>query len=72
MSEEIDDESWALLNTAPLTTTPPLDAKGDSQQDSSYALSMLVRMTRLHDLGLAQLCFDIEERELLQEAGVGL
>ncbi len=44
----MDDPSWDLLNAPHHGTESP----GDLQ---AY-LSMLVRMTRLHDLGLAQLC----------------
>ncbi|KAI0031472.1 hypothetical protein K488DRAFT_13194, partial [Vararia minispora EC-137] len=42
MAEELDDATWAALD-APA----PKDDHG---------LSMLLKMTRLHDLGLAQLC----------------
>jgi hypothetical protein len=42
MAEELDDATWAALD-APA----PRDDHG---------LSMLLKMTRLHDLGLAQLC----------------
>lgn len=46
MAEDLDDETWALLNT-PARAQP-------GQED--VGLSMVLKMTRLHDLGLAQLC----------------
>nr|GAT58949.1 predicted protein [Mycena chlorophos] len=49
MAEEMDEHAWTLLNTSP--------EDGD-QTRLSLALGMLVRMTRLHDLGLAQLVLD--------------
>ncbi|KAJ4478132.1 hypothetical protein J3R30DRAFT_3479680 [Lentinula aciculospora] len=48
-ANEIDDASWAILNGG-----TPLLLKG---QNAAQALVMIVRMTRLDDLGLAQLCF---------------
>ena len=58
MADEMDDASWELLNG------PGVDS---AQGDTSRALGMLVKMTRLHDLGLAQLCFDEAEVEFLEE-----
>ncbi|KAG6865306.1 hypothetical protein C0991_003608 [Blastosporella zonata] len=52
MAEELDDHSWTILNGR------PEDATGDA------GLTMLMRMTRLHDLGLAQLCFGLEIEDL--------
>lgn len=46
MAEDLDDDSWALLNTP---------ARSQPNQDD-HGLSMVLKMTRLHDLGLAQLC----------------
>ncbi|KAA1466804.1 hypothetical protein DENSPDRAFT_831689 [Dentipellis sp. KUC8613] len=44
MAEELDDATWRQLNSpAP-------------KSQSDLGLSMLLKMTRLHDLGLAQLC----------------
>jgi hypothetical protein len=43
MAEEMEEVTWEFLNT-----------RGDGRDDQG--LSMLLRMTRLHDLGLAQLC----------------
>lgn len=52
MGDEMDEESWSLLNG-------PGD--GTTHSDLSQSLGMLVKMTRLYDLGLAQLCFSDEE-----------
>ncbi|KAJ7353624.1 hypothetical protein DFH08DRAFT_774722 [Mycena albidolilacea] len=46
-ADDIDDEAWGLLNSV---------GAGNAISSVSVALGMLVRMTRLHDLGLAQLC----------------
>ncbi|KAF7345096.1 hypothetical protein MVEN_01673200 [Mycena venus] len=56
-ADEMDDEAWGLLNSG---------GEGNASSGVSVGLGMLVRMTRLHDLGLAQLClpdvdFDGEE-----------
>lgn len=68
MADDMDDESWERLNT-------PASAEGAAtatESETSKVLGLLMRMTRLHDLGLAQLCFgeeevdgggDMEERE---------
>jgi len=52
MGIEMDEHSWNLLNG-------PGD--GMTQSELSQSLAMLVKMTRLHDLGLAQLCFGDED-----------
>ncbi|KAF9444957.1 hypothetical protein P691DRAFT_711070 [Macrolepiota fuliginosa MF-IS2] len=52
MGDEMDEESWTLLNG-------PGD--GTTHSDLSQGLGMLVKMTRLYDLGLAQLCFDDDD-----------
>jgi len=52
MGIEMDEHSWNLLNG-------PGD--GMTQSELSQGLAMLVKMTRLHDLGLAQLCFGDED-----------
>ncbi|KAK7443571.1 hypothetical protein VKT23_015744 [Stygiomarasmius scandens] len=49
-AEEIDEESWAVLNDRSAMPS------GEGQS-IARSLAMLVRMTRLPDLGLAQLCF---------------
>lgn len=51
----MDDEAWALLNSS---------GEGNAISGVSVGLGMLVRMTRLHDLGLAQLCLpDVDFNE---------
>lgn len=51
MGTEMDEDSWDLL-------TDPGD--GATHSELSWGLGMLVKMTRLYDLGLAQLCFGDE------------
>lgn len=48
LAEEMEEDAWQILNGP---------GEGHAQGDVSQGLAMLVRMTRLHDLGLAQLCF---------------
>lgn len=62
MADEMDDTTWDLLN---------IPDDGGAQSNESRTLGMLVRMTRLHDLGLAQLCFGPDVASLLQDAGDG-
>ena len=57
MEDKIDDMTWSLLNGP---------GEGNAQGDIGLGLGMLVRMTRLHDLGLGQLCLGVGE-ELLDE-----
>ncbi|KAF8346647.1 hypothetical protein F5887DRAFT_834094, partial [Amanita rubescens] len=45
--DEIDDETWEIMNGP---------AGGNGTSELGTALGMLVKMTRLHDLGLGQLC----------------
>lgn len=52
MEDEMDDKTWELLNGP---------GEGNVQNDVGRSLGMLVKMTRLHDLGLAQLCLGGEE-----------
>lgn len=59
MADEMDEETWDLLNGPDESTT---------MSEESRSLGMLVKMTRLHDLGLAQLCFDPEEASLLESS----
>ncbi|KAH9477076.1 hypothetical protein JR316_0010992 [Psilocybe cubensis] len=59
MADEMDDEAWNLLNGP---------GENSTQNDVSHSLGMIVKMTRLYDLGLAQLCFDTDEAALLQAA----
>lgn len=64
MGDEMDDDTWELLSTGQTESRPSMD-------ELSHSLGMLVRMTRLHDLGLAQLCFDAEGAAFLQAANEG-
>lgn len=52
MEDEMDDLTWDLLNGP---------GEGAASGDIGQTLGMVVKMTRLHDLGLAQLCFGIDE-----------
>ncbi|KAK2464123.1 hypothetical protein APHAL10511_003871 [Amanita phalloides] len=47
-ADEMDDETWTILNGP---------GKSNTCSELGTALGMLVKMTRLHDLGLGQLCF---------------
>ncbi|KAF5375404.1 hypothetical protein D9615_007991 [Tricholomella constricta] len=60
--DELDDYTWALLNGP---------GENNAQGDVGVGLSMLMKMTRLHDLGLAQLCLglDVEDVDDLAEEG---
>lgn len=51
MEDEMDDLTWDLLNGP---------GEGTAPGDVGRMLGMVVKMTRLHDLGLAQLCFGID------------
>lgn len=56
-ADEIDDDAWEILNG-------PGDSHGlGEKSDMAMGLGMLVKMTRLDDLGLAQLCLGEEEEE---------
>ena len=44
----MDDLAWDVLNGP---------GEGAAPGDIGQTLGMVVKMTRLHDLGLAQLCF---------------
>lgn len=46
-ADEMDDTAWSLLNSS---------GESNASAGLSLSLGMLVRMTRLHDLGLGQLC----------------
>ena len=56
MAEELSDEIW-----------DELDAPGDD----SMGLSMMLKMTRCHDLGLGQLFFPDLDMESVDEDGNG-
>jgi len=49
--DEIDEETWEIMNGP---------AGGNGASELGTALGMLVKMTRLHDLGLGQLCLGQE------------
>lgn len=48
----MDDTTWELLNGP---------GAGNTQGNVGLSLGMLVKMTRLHDLGLYQLCLEGDE-----------
>ncbi|KIL65687.1 hypothetical protein M378DRAFT_161661 [Amanita muscaria Koide BX008] len=50
MVDDIDDQTWEMMNER---------CEGNQTSELGRALSMLVKMTRLHDLGLGQLCFGV-------------
>jgi len=50
MADDLDDETWGQLDKL----EQPQSAKMPSE--AGAGLGMLLKMTRLHDLGLAQLC----------------
>ena len=51
MAEDLDDATWELLDRA-----GPVHPAQEEKNVASVGLAMLLKMTRLHDLGLAQLC----------------
>lgn len=53
MAEDLDDTTWELLGDA--EPEPPQSVK-TGMGEAGVGLGMLLKMTRLHDLGLAQLC----------------
>ncbi|KAF8064194.1 hypothetical protein FPV67DRAFT_1503890 [Lyophyllum atratum] len=55
MEDELDDRTWGLLNGP---------AEGNARGDVGTGLSMLMKMTRLHDLGLAQLCLGLDVEDM--------
>jgi hypothetical protein len=52
MAEDLDDATWELLDRA----RPVRPEIGTEKNMASVGLAMLLKMTRLHDLGLAELC----------------
>ncbi|KAG5640822.1 hypothetical protein DXG03_006894 [Asterophora parasitica] len=62
MEDEFDDYTWSVLNGP---------GENNAQGDLGIGLSMLMKMTRLPDLGLAQLCLgmDSEDVDGLAEEG---
>ncbi len=55
MAEDLDDTTWELLDRAG-PARPAKEEVGAETSVASAGLTMLLKMTRLHDLGLAQLC----------------
>ena len=55
MAEDLDDATWALIDSAG-PARPAQEEIGAKTSATSAGLAMLLKMTRLHDLGLAQLC----------------
>ena len=53
MAEDLDDATWELLDES---RPPPITSTGMVPAEAGVGLGMLLKMTRLHDLGLAQLC----------------
>ncbi|KAG5638954.1 hypothetical protein H0H81_008454 [Sphagnurus paluster] len=53
--DELDDYTWGLLNGP---------AESNAQGAVSMGLSMLMKMSRLHDLGLAQLCLGMNVEDV--------
>ena len=54
----MDDLTWDLLNGP---------GEGTASGDIGRTLGMVVKMTRLHDLGLAQLCFGSDTTLIAEE-----
>ncbi|KAI9461920.1 hypothetical protein BJY52DRAFT_1257588 [Lactarius psammicola] len=55
MAEDLEDATWELLDRAGPTRSVKEEV-GVEASVASVGLTMLLKMTRLHDLGLAQLC----------------
>lgn len=75
MAEELDDATWELLDRA-RPAHPAQEEAGAETSVASAGLAMLLKMTRLHDLGLAQLCIpelvideDVYPTETRQDRG---
>jgi hypothetical protein len=51
MAEDLDDATWGLLDELELPRSAQM-----TPTEAGVGLGMLLKMTRLHDLGLAQLC----------------
>ena len=67
MAEDLDDVTWGELDKL----GHPQSAK-KLPSEAGAGLGMLLKMTRLHDLGLAQLCVpDIVSDEDLSDSGEG-
>jgi hypothetical protein len=67
MAEDLDDVTWRELDKL----EHPQSAK-KQPSEAGAGLGMLLKMTRLHDLGLAQLCVpDLVSDEDLSDSGEG-
>lgn len=55
MAEDLDDATWEVLDRAG-PVRPAKEEIGTEKNVTGVGLAMLLKMTRLHDLGLAQLC----------------
>lgn len=51
MAEDLDDVTWGLLDKPEHSQSAQM-----ASSEAGVGLPMLLKMTRLHDLGLAQLC----------------
>jgi hypothetical protein len=51
MAEDLDDVTWGLLDKPEHSQSAQM-----TPGEAGVGLPMLLKMTRLHDLGLAQLC----------------
>ncbi|KAH9044995.1 hypothetical protein EDB83DRAFT_2553928 [Lactarius deliciosus] len=78
MAEDLDDATWELLDRAG-PARPVKEEVGTERSVASVGLAMLLKMTRLHDLGLAQLCMpelafdeDLDEDVRLTQTRQGL
>lgn len=55
MAEDLDDATWEQLDRAGPVRLAQEDISAEKNA-ARVGLAMLLKMTRLHDLGLAQLC----------------
>ena len=71
MAEDLDDATWELLDRArPVRVTR--EEIGAEKNVASVDLAMLLKMTRLHDLGLAELCMPelvTDDEDIRQDRG---
>jgi hypothetical protein len=66
MAEDLDDATWESLDES----GHPQSARTLSDGAVGVGLPMLLKMTRLHDLGLAQLCVpDLESDDEVAASG---
>jgi hypothetical protein len=67
-ADDMSDEAWTLLDANLWRSQGGYGNKKTVQGDVSLSLSLLLKMTRLDDLGLGQLCFPEMSSE--GEAGI--